>query len=143
MYKRQVGGSNIISLLSSLVIVSVIGLKSNLPDKAIAITISGEETNAWVFGLPSFLFAKFLLNEWTIEFFFSLLAPSLSHWPIHGPHAFVKIWDSKSSKILIKPSLSAVNLTCSEPGLIPSLDFIFRLFFLAWKAIEAARDKSS
>ena len=44
---------------------------------------------------------------------------------MHGPHAFVKILDSISSKILIKPSLSAVYLTCSEPGFMPNLDFIF------------------
>ena len=34
------------------------GLKSRLPERATAITISGEVTNAWVFGFPSALLAK-------------------------------------------------------------------------------------
>ena len=41
-----IGGSSLIFSFSELTRVSVIGLKSNLPDNAIAITISGEETNA-------------------------------------------------------------------------------------------------
>ena len=48
---------------SSLVRKSVIGLKSNLPEIAIAATISGDATKACVFGFPSALLAKFLLNE--------------------------------------------------------------------------------
>jgi len=96
-----------------------------------------------VFGLPSALFAKFLLKECIIEFFSDLSSPSLFHCPIHGPHALVKILLSSFSKISIIPSLSAVNLTCSEPGLIPSLDLIFILLFRACFAIDAALDKSS
>ena len=56
------------------------------------------------------------------NYFFHL---SLFHCPIHGPHALVKILLSSFSKISIIPSLSAVYLTCSDPGLIPSLDLIF------------------
>ena len=100
------------------------GLKSRFPDKATAITISGEVTNAWVFGLPSALLAKFLLKEWMIEFFLVLSSPSLFHWPIQGPHAFVKILAFKSIKGFKSPSLSAVYLTCSEPGLIPKSAFV-------------------
>jgi hypothetical protein len=36
---------------------------------AIAVTSSGEVTNAWVFGLPSFRLEKFRLNECTMVFF--------------------------------------------------------------------------
>jgi len=78
-----------------------------------------------------------------MEFFSDLSSPSLFHCPIHGPHALVKILLSSFSKISIIPSLSAVNLTCSEPGLIPSLDLIFILLFRACFAIDAALDKSS
>jgi hypothetical protein len=56
-----------------LVIVSIIGLKSNLPEIAIAAVISGEATKAWVFGFPSARFAKFLLKECTILFFGAFL----------------------------------------------------------------------
>jgi len=68
------------------------GLKSNRPDIAIAATISGEATNACVFGLPSARFAKFLLKECTILFFGAFLGSSYrAHCPMHGPHAFVNI----------------------------------------------------
>ena len=41
-----IGGLRIISSPSSFIKLSVNGLKSSLPDKATAITISGEDTNA-------------------------------------------------------------------------------------------------
>jgi len=46
-----------------LISVSVAGLKSKRPEMAIAATISGEATKAWVLGLPSARLLKFLLNE--------------------------------------------------------------------------------
>ena len=55
------------------------GLKDKSPAIAIAVTNSGEPTKAWVLGFPSALFAKFLLNEWTMVFFSSFSAPSLDH----------------------------------------------------------------
>ena len=58
-----VGSASFILSPFSLVRLSVRGLKSNLPDIATAATISGEATNACVFGFPSALFAKFRLNE--------------------------------------------------------------------------------
>ncbi len=119
------------------------GLKSRLPDKATAITISGEVTKAWVLGLPSALLAKFLLNECIIEFFSVLSSPSLFHCPIHGPQAFVKIFDSSLSNRSIIPSLSAVYLTCSEPGFIPSLEFILIFLSKACLAIDTAVERSS
>ena len=52
---------------------------------------------------------------------FSLLL-AYPHCPIHGPQALVKILvDSNFSKVSINPSLSAVYLTCSDPGLIPKI----------------------
>ena len=39
------------------------GSKSNLPAIAIAATISGDPTKAWVLGFPSALLEKFLLKE--------------------------------------------------------------------------------
>ena len=55
----------------------------------------------------------------------------------------MKIFASSFSKILSSPSLSAVNLTCSEPGFIPKSAFVERFFSKAWLAIEEALDKSS
>ena len=122
----------------------MIGLKSSLPDIAIAATISGEATNACVFGFPSALLAKFLLKEWTMEFLSFFSAPSLFHWPIHGPQALVNIRvESNLLNVSRIPSLSAVNLTCSEPGLMPRMAFGWISFFTASSTIDAALDKSS
>ena len=66
-----------------------------------------------------------------IEFFSCLSAPSLAHCPIHGPQALVKTLASSFSKISKKPSLSAVNLTCSDPGLIPKNAFVDKFLFNA------------
>ena len=49
----------------------------------------------------------------------------------------------ESSNILSIPSLSAVYLTCSEPGLIPKSDFVIRFLSTACFAIDAALVKSS
>ena len=62
---------------------------------------------------------------------------------MQGPHAFVKIVALRSSKILRIPSLSAVYLTCSEPGLIPKSDFVVNFFSIACFAIDAAIVTSS
>ena len=55
----------------------------------------------------------------------------------------MKIVALRSSNILSIPSLSAVYLTCSEPGFIPKSDFVVRFFSTACFAIEAALVKSS
>ena len=73
-----------------------------------AATISGDVTNACVFGFPSFLFAKFLLKEVTIEFARSGSLLSRFHCPIHGPQAFAIMVAPTSSKAGSMPSLSAV-----------------------------------
>ena len=76
-------------------------------------------------------------------FFSFFSAPTLSHIPIHGPQALVKIVAFKSVKVLINPSRSAVYLTCSDPGLIPNSAFVANPFAIACCAIDAARLKSS
>src|SRR5690606_36554575 len=80
------GGSNFTCSPFLFVNVSVTGLNPKSPAMAIAATISGEVTNANVFGLPSARFAKLRLKECTIVFFSSFSAPARSHIPIHGPH---------------------------------------------------------
>ena len=96
-----------------------------------------------MFGLPSALFEKFLLKECIIEFFSCLSAPFLSHCPIHGPQAFVKIFAFNFSKIERIPSLSAVYLTCSDPGFIPNSALVTSFFSRACFAIEADLVRSS
>jgi len=59
--------------------VSVKGLNPKSPAIAIAATISGEATNACVFGFPSALLEKLRLKEWIIVFFSPFSAPALSH----------------------------------------------------------------
>ncbi len=118
-------------------------MKSSLPEIAIAATISGDATKAWVLGFPSARLAKFLLKECTIVFFSFNSASFLAHCPIHGPQALVNIFAFKFSKIFKNPSLSAVYLTCSDPGLIPSSDLVSKPLSIACCAIEAALDKSS
>ena len=113
------------------------------PAIANAVTNSGEATKAWVFGLPSARFAKFRLNEWTIVFFSWFSAPARAHWPIHGPQAFANTSAPNCSKISIKPSLSIVYLTCSEPGVIVNLAFVLSPLSTACFAIDAAREISS
>ena len=59
-------------------------------------------------------------------------------------NALVKILvDSNLLKVANSPSLSAVYLTCSEPGLIPKIAFGFILLLTASSTMEAALVKSS
>ena len=127
----------------SLVSVSVIGLNPRSPEMASAATISGEVTNAWVFGLPSFLFEKLRLKECTIVFFSCFSDPTLDHWPIQGPQALVNILVPNYSKVLMNPSRSMVNLTNSEPGLIPNSATGFSPLATACATIDAALEMSS
>jgi len=78
-----------------------------------------------------------------IELRSSLSAPYRAHWPIQGPQAFVNILALKSSKIDNSLSRSAVNLTCSEPGLISNSALVTNFLSTAYFAIEAARARSS
>ena len=73
-----------------------------------AVTNSGEPTNANVFGLPSALFAKFLLKLCTMVFFSAFSAPTLAHIPIQGPHAFAKTVAPMLLNTSKNPSLSMV-----------------------------------
>src|SRR5690606_34794272 len=92
------------------------GLKVRSPAIARAVTISGEATKAWVFGLPSFRFAKFRLNDVIIEFFRSGSSECLAHCPIQGPQALASTTPPISLKVSRKPSRSTVYRTISEPG---------------------------
>jgi hypothetical protein len=49
----------------------------------------------------------------------------------------------KFLKVSINPSLSAVNLTCSEPGFIPKIALGLTPLLTASSTIEAALVKSS
>ena len=51
------------------------GLKVRSPERAKAVTTSGEVTNAWVAGFPSLRAAKLRLKLLTIEFF----SPTVIH----------------------------------------------------------------
>src|SRR5690606_34532877 len=98
--------------------VSVIGLKVRSPAMVNAVTISGDATKACVFGLPSFLLAKFLLKEVMMLFFRLGSLECLAHWPMHGPQALARITPPILSNTSNKPSRSVVYRTCSEPGVI-------------------------
>src|SRR5690606_22640157 len=76
-------------------------------------------------------------------FFSSPFLSLRSHWPIHGPHALVKMVAPSFSKTSKSPSLSAVYRICSEPGFIPKSLFGFNFLSTACCAMEAALDKSS
>mmetsp|Transcript_9808 Transcript_9808/g.26683 ORF Transcript_9808/g.26683 Transcript_9808/m.26683 type:complete len:321 (-) Transcript_9808:629-1591(-) len=85
---------------------------------AMAVTISGDVTNACVAGLASLRAAKFLLNDVTIELASPLDTSVRFHWPMHGPHAFARTVPPTFSKISVSPSLVMVALICSLPGLM-------------------------
>ena len=123
--------------------VSVIGLKVIVPAIARAVVNSGLATNANVCGLPSFRFAKFLLNEVTIEFFSPVGLSILFHIPMHGPQALVRTTPPKSSNIFNCPSRSIVARTCSLPGVMVNCDFAFNPFASACFARLAERSISS
>ena len=57
------GGLNLSCTPFLLLSESLRGLNVKSPEIAIAVTISGDATKAWVLGLPSALLEKFLLNE--------------------------------------------------------------------------------
>jgi hypothetical protein len=104
------------------VIVSVSGLKAIVPAIAIAVTISGEATKAWVLDSPSFRFAKFLLNEVMIVFFRFGSSICLAHCPIQGPQALARHYTAHPST----PDKS-ISLNCvthySEPGVMVNSEF--------------------
>ena len=76
-------------------------------------------------------------------FFSCLSAPSRAHCPIQGPQALAKTLPPISSKVFKKPSLSTVNLTCSEPGVMVYSALTSRFLSLACLATEAALAISS
>ena len=62
---------------------------------------------------------------------------------MQGPQAFEKISAPSCSKVSIKPSLSIVCLTCSDPGVIVNRAFVLNPLFTAWLAIETDLEISS
>ncbi|MNY08143.1 hypothetical protein D3C86_1409820 [compost metagenome] len=76
-------------------------------------------------------------------FFSCFSAPSRAHCPIQGPQALAKTLPPISSKVFKNPSLSTVNLTCSDPGVMVYSAFTSRFFSFACFAIEAALAISS
>src|SRR5664279_5150784 len=119
------------------------GLNVSLPERIIAVTISGEATNPYVLGFPSVRFAKFLLKEWMIVFTFLLLASFLAHCPIHGPHAFAKTCPPIFLKSSSNPSRSVIALICSEPGVIVNSDLAISFWASAFFTTDAALEMSS
>ena len=98
--------------------VSINGLKHKSPATVSAATTSGEPINVCVFGFPSARFAKLRLKEVIIELGRSGLSVSRFHCPMQGPHALAITMPPTDSNSAKTPSRSAVNLTCSDPGLI-------------------------
>ncbi len=95
---------------------SVNGLKVIFPEMAIAVTISGDEINASVNSLPSFLALKFLLNEVIMELGCFSVKSFLFHCPMQGPQELESIIAPKSSSSFKIPSFFNVSYICVEPG---------------------------
>ena len=62
---------------------------------------------------------------------------------MHGPHAFANTSPPIFLNNSRKPSRSAINLICSEPGLIVNSDFATSFLDRASLTTEAAREISS
>src|SRR5438046_10445908 len=62
---------------------------------------------------------------------------------MQGPQALAKIRPPNSSSVLSWPSRSMVARICSEPGVTVNIDFAFKPWLRASRAMEAARDMSS
>ena len=84
------------------------GLNASDPARAIAVTISGEATNACVLALPSLRLAKLRLKEVMIEFFRVGSSMCLAHCPMQGPHALAITTPPISANTPSNPSRSAV-----------------------------------
>jgi hypothetical protein len=64
-------------------------------------------------------------------------------WPMQGPQAFAKTTPPTLSKSLMKPSLSMVKRTSSEPGVMVNSLFVFKPLLTASLTMEAERLMSS
>ena len=81
------GSASVTSCPEGVLNLSFNGLKEREPEKANAVTISGEPINESVSALPSLRARKFLLYDVMIVFLSPFLISVRFHWPIHGPHA--------------------------------------------------------
>ena len=86
------GGWSLSFLPSAVLIVSVSGLKSRLPPSTMAVTISGEATNACVAGFASLRPVKLRLNEVMIVFLSPFFMSFLhAHNACGSAHAHTRI----------------------------------------------------
>src|SRR5206468_4612139 len=137
------GGDSLNVLPSTPVSESVSGLNDNLPDSAIAVTISGLPMKFIVVGWPSLRRGKLRLYEVTIVFGTSEASLDRRHWPMHGPQALARTTPLMSLSDCICPSRSMVARTCSEPGVTRNGTAVFRPCAFACSATSAARLMSS
>mmetsp|Transcript_33676 Transcript_33676/g.82632 ORF Transcript_33676/g.82632 Transcript_33676/m.82632 type:complete len:486 (+) Transcript_33676:505-1962(+) len=112
------GGARRNSVPSAAVSVSRVGSKSRRPASASAVTISGDVTNACVFGFASLRAVKLRLYDVTIVFAAPCGTSSRRHWPMHGPHALASTVPPTRSSVSMMPSRAIVARTCSLPGVI-------------------------
>ena len=94
-------------------------MKSRLSANAITVAVSGDVTNAFIDGFPSFLSAKLRINGVTIEIctFGSYISDfGLCHIPIQSPQELDKIIAPTDSNVSCIPSLEILALTCCDPG---------------------------
>ncbi len=108
-----------------------------------ATTRSGDVTKEWVAGFPSLRPVKFRLYDDRIELASPFLTSRRSHWPMQGPQALARTIPPNSSNVSSWPSLAMVARICSEPGVTVKVDWAFRPWSSASRAMEAARDMSS
>jgi len=123
--------------------VSVAGSKSRRPASASATTVSGLVTNDSVLAEPSLRLGKLRLNELTMVFGAAFASFARSHWPMHGPQALASTVAPIASRSASRPSRSMVARICSEPGVTSNSVFARSPFAEAWRAIDAARVRSS
>ena len=89
------------------------------------------------------------IEEWnkaSVKIAKNVIDNSNSNVCVAGSVSTYGSWDRVEPKFLktsSKPSLSAVYLTCSEPGLIPNIAFGFTPLEIASSTIDAALVKSS
>ena len=97
---------------------------------------------AWVFGLPSARLAKLRLKLVTMVLRRVGSSVLRSHWPMQGPQAFAITFAPASRRVSSRPSRSAVARTRVLPGMTISSAFGFRPASRAYRATEAARERS-
>ena len=137
------GGASITSSPFCPTSASFSGLNSRLPASVMAVTMSGEATNACVAGLESLRAAKLRLKEEMIEFLDPFSTSVRFHCPMHGPHAFASTVPPALTNVSSRPSRLMVARICSEPGVMLNGIFALTPIFAACRTMLAARPMSS